>query len=67
MFTNKVVCLSLLLVFITISLTFADPVTKVLQNGKDGYEGCKDSYTYSFNPDDNYSTIENLFNHNCQN
>lgn len=67
MFINKALFFTSLLIFINISLTFTGPITKVLQNGKDGYEGCEDSYTYSFSPDNNYSTNEILFNHNCQN
>lgn len=49
------------------TLVSAETVTKVLQNGKDAYQGCVDSYTYSFTPEDNYSTNDVLFNHNCQN
>lgn len=67
MFIKKTMYLLLLAGFFITYLTSADVVTKVLQNGTEGYTGCKDSYTYSFYPDDNYSTIETLFNHNCQN
>lgn len=66
-------CTKQMMIFIMLSgiaafcLASADIVTKIFQNGKDGYTGCYDSYTYSFNPEDNYSTNETLFNHNCQN
>ncbi len=67
MFSYKVNYQFSLLMAILIYLTNAETVTKVLQNGKDGYQGCVDSYTFSFWPEDNYSTNDVLFNHNCQN
>lgn len=59
--------LQILLTTILVASLCAGSVTKVLQNGKDGYTGCIDTYTFSFYNEDNYSTVETLFNHNCQN
>lgn len=58
-----------MLFLLVVQSIFAETITKVLQNGKEGYEGCKDSYNYSMYPeyfDENFETSERLFNHNCQ-
>lgn len=67
MFIQELKHLPMLSVLLFSSLLSAETVTKVLQNGKDGYQGCVDSYTYSLTPEVNYSTNDALFNHNCQN
>lgn len=41
---KKVAKVLLFLVFAAAQITYGDVVTKVLQNGLDGYSGCEDSY-----------------------
>jgi hypothetical protein len=62
---NKVI-LNAIVTLLIIQLTNSQPVTKVLQNGNDNYEGCKDSYTISDGPDVNYGDNGFLSHKNCQ-
>jgi hypothetical protein len=62
----KVVKLNVIVALFLIQLTNSQPVTKVLQNGNDNYEGCKDSYTISDGPDVNYGDNGFLSHKNCQ-
>ncbi len=41
---SKKVFPGLLLLFLAIQICHADIKTKVLQNGRDGYSGCEDTY-----------------------
>lgn len=53
------------LLFIAFQFSMADEVTKMLQNGENGYNGCTDSYTYSLFPDKNHGSDEKFFTYNC--
>lgn len=66
MFTRIFFYLSIITPLIFYSTPQAATITKVLQNGKDGYTGCYDAYTYSNTKDLNYGNDENIFHHNCQ-
>ena len=56
----------IIVVLFLIKLTNSQPVTKILQNGNDNYEGCKDSYTISDGPDVNYGDNPFISHKNCQ-
>ena len=62
----KLVLLPVVSVLFIMQLVNADTITKVLQNGSDGYEGCKDSYNYGDRPDMNYGDSKFLLHCNCQ-
>ena len=42
---KKVLLLGIIITGVT--FLFADEVTKILQNGLEGYDGCNDSYLYN--------------------
>ncbi len=55
----------IIFIFAFLQLIPAQDITKVLQNGTDGYNGCIDSYTYSISMDKNYVDKEEFFIYNC--
>ena len=57
--------LSLLIVFALIHILQAGNETILLQNGTDGYDGCKDSYTHSITSDTNFGDSKDFHIYNC--